>query len=108
MLSEEEVKVIILKYLEVHPRVAWAARFNSGVKTNGGRYVRFNTLVGCPDIMGQLRDGRHLAIEIKREGWKKPKDDHETKQAIHLENVNKNNGIGLFATSLNDVIKALK
>lgn len=107
-MSEEEVKKNILEYLRVHPKVAWAARFNSGVKTNGGRYVRFNTLVGCPDIMGQLRDGRHLSIETKHEGWKGTKDDHEEKQAQHLETVNKNNGLGIFATSLNDVIEALK
>jgi hypothetical protein len=106
-LEKDEQKTI-LSLLRVHPAVAWAARFNSGsawLKCAGGRYrpVEFNTLEGCPDILGQLKNGRFLAIEVKRRGWKKPKDARERAQASFLQLAGVNGGLAFFATSAEEV-----
>ncbi|MBM3571196.1 MAG: VRR-NUC domain-containing protein [Alphaproteobacteria bacterium] len=60
IVTEADTLRACLALLRVHPRVAWAERINSGVR--GG--VRFG-FPGCPDILGQLKDGRVLAVEVK-------------------------------------------
>ncbi|GHU20025.1 hypothetical protein FACS189475_08250 [Betaproteobacteria bacterium] len=68
---EADIQSAILQALNVHPSVAWAERMNSGagrLMYPGGkasRFIRFG-FPGMPDIMGQLKDGRLLAIEVKR------------------------------------------
>lgn len=61
---ESTVLRTILAYLKHDPRVRWAARLNSGAMKEAGRFLRFG-FPGCPDIVGQLRDGRALWIEAK-------------------------------------------
>lgn len=55
--------------LKRHPKVAKVWRQNSGTfqmkHGNKTRYVRANTARGMSDIMGILKDGRTLAIEVK-------------------------------------------
>ena len=67
--SEHQVQTACLQYLAVCPQVAWAERMNSGavkIPVPGGkdRYIRYG-FPGCADIIGQLKDGRFLAIEVK-------------------------------------------
>lgn len=66
---ESAILAAVLALLRVHPAVAWAARFNTGayVAREGPRerYVRYG-FPGCPDVLGQLKTGRLLAIECKR------------------------------------------
>jgi hypothetical protein len=50
--------------LRHHSLVSWVERMNSGVARIGGRFVRFGW-PGCPDLLGQLRDGRLLGCEVK-------------------------------------------
>lgn len=105
---EVEIQKSILQYLTYHPMVAWAARFNSGsarLPAGGGKFrpVEFNTCDGCSDILGQLKDGRILAIEVKRPPWTKPTDKHEVAQEDFLKKVRVNNGVGFFATSIKQV-----
>ena len=60
-----------LAYAKRMGRVVWYARMNSGagrmVGADGlpGRWLRFG-FRGCPDILGQMPDGRLLAVEVKR------------------------------------------
>lgn len=118
LATESENLSAILTYLSLHPRVAWAARFNSGAVTathrragqhnETRRFVRFNTLPGCPDILGQLTDGRLLAIEVKRQGWRGPVDERERKQAAFLEHARIHGAVTLFATGLACVEAALQ
>ena len=54
----------VLKALNTHPAVACCERMNSGAARMGSRYVRFG-FKGCPDVLGQLRDGRLLGVEVK-------------------------------------------
>ena len=76
--SEAEILRAILAMLRRHPKVALCWRQNSGTfaernRDGSMRYVRANTQRGMSDIMGVLRDGRTLAIEVKsRTGRMRP------------------------------------
>ena len=76
--SEAEILRAIIQLLHRHPRVAKVWRQNSGTfqeRNRDGtvRYIRANTARGMSDIMGVLRDGRTLAIEVKsRTGRMRP------------------------------------
>ena len=67
--SEHQIQSACLEYLAVCPRVAWAERMNTGainIPVPGGkdRFIRFG-FPGCSDIIGMLKDGRFLAVEVK-------------------------------------------
>ena len=124
---EAEVIRAVEKLLAVHPRVLWALRMNSGAasyEAASGRYapVWFHRWVRSPekcrmsDFLGAGYDPETwcykprtflIAIECKRPGWTKPTDQREREQAAFLEIVRRNGGIGLFATSAEDVAAAL-
>jgi len=68
--SEADILRAIMQLLKHHPRVAQCWRQNSGTfaernRDGSTRYIRANTARGMSDIMGVLRDGRTLAIEVK-------------------------------------------
>lgn len=72
-VPESVVLDAALKVAGLHPGVAWACRMNSGATrykdANGKeRFVRFHTMPGMSDIVGQMKDGRFLAMECKRRG----------------------------------------
>jgi hypothetical protein len=70
-ILERDVLRAGLQLLRVHPLVAWASRINSGAVENAnGQFVRFNQIVGCSDIVGQMKTGHFLALEAKRPGQK--------------------------------------
>lgn len=106
---EQDIQKSILIHLAYDSRVAWAGRVNSGAAMlpagRGGRLrpVKFNTIKGCSDIIGQMRDGRFLAIEVKRPPWTKPTDQHEMDQADFLRKVKVAGGVSGFCTSVADV-----
>jgi len=76
--SEAEILRAIIQLLHRHPRVAQCWRQNSGTfqernRDGSVRYIRANTAKGMSDIMGILKDGRTLAIEVKsRTGRMRP------------------------------------
>lgn len=96
----------------------FAVRQNSGAasyEAKSGKYapVHFYRIltsqpVTITDFWGILRDGRMLAIEAKAPGWKEPRTDREFKQAAFLMLVRNCGGIGIFATSADDVANALR
>lgn len=95
---ERDVLSAILGYMPLCKRVAWAARMNTGGMQNAaGQYVAFG-FPGLSDIIGQLTDGRFLAIECKRPG-----KTATAEQWQFLCNVNRNNGVGFVAVSVDDV-----
>jgi hypothetical protein len=101
---ERDVQRAILHYLRVHPLVAWVGRFNRGAVSGGdGRFVRFNTVVGCSDLLGQLKTGNLLAIECKRPGERATEE-----QAAFLAIVNANRGCAGCCDSVEAVEKLLK
>ena len=135
---EAPVVAAISELLAVHPRVIWAARFNSGAASyevagydgERGRYapvwfhkfVRMPEKMRMPDFFG-LADRITfistaadivktrivpIAIEAKAPGWSKPRDDREREQAAFLKMIRNAGGIGIFATSAEQVADALK
>ena len=105
--TEHQVQTAILRYLEVSPRVAWARRMNTGAikipAANGrDRFLRFG-FPGCPDILGQMTDGRLLAIEVKS-----PSGRATEAQAAFLALVATHGGVAILARSLDDLTAILE
>ena len=104
---EAEIQRAVLLYLKYDKRVAWAERINSGAHVVGAgkarRYVRFNTIEGCSDIIGQIVSGEFLAIECKRPGCYPTEE-----QRGFLEKVRSFGGCAGVARSIDDVDKILR
>ena len=104
---EREVLKAVWHYLARHPKVAWCTRVNAGGTSftdghGGQQFVRFNYKKGISDLIGQMRDGRFMACEVKREG--EPLMDH---QRAFLNEVRAAGGIGFVARSVTDCEKEL-
>ena len=92
----------VLKALQAHPAVAWCERQNTGAAKVGNRFIRFGW-PGCSDVIGQLRDGRFLAVEVKSHtGRLRPE------QAIFLDRINGAGGAAFVARNCLDVLNNLK
>ena len=98
---EAAALVEVLKAVKAHPLVAWAERQNSGAARMGARFVRFGW-PGCPDILGQLRDGRFLGVEVKAiKGRASPE------QTLFLDRIRCAGGVAFIARDLRDVLREL-
>ena len=98
---EAAALVEVLKALRTHPAVAWAERMNSGAAKIGNRFIRFGW-PGCPDLLGQMRDGRLLGVEVKAQaGRLRPE------QALFLERIRCAGGVAFVARDCRDVLRAL-
>lgn len=92
----------VLKALRTHPSVAWVERMNTGAIKVGNRFVRFG-FVGSSDLIGMMRDGRFLGVEVKsNKGRLRPE------QAVFLELVRSNGGVAFVAKDCRDVYKCLE
>lgn len=93
-------------------------RNNSGALQDAdGRWVRFglgniskrlNAKWKSADLCGIGPNARFMAVECKEPGWSGPRTDEETAQMAMLNQVNALGGIGIFATSSQDYVKALQ
>ena len=99
---ERDILKAILQYLRLHPRVAFAGRFNRGAMVAGFRYVSFNSVAGFPDIHGLMADGRALYVEVKR-----PKGRVLAEQREFLAMAHDAGALVILARSVDDVIEAL-
>jgi hypothetical protein len=99
---ESAALIEVLKALRAHPTVAWCERMNSGMARVGNRYIRFGW-AGCSDLLGMLRDGRILAVEVKSSSGKL-----RPAQAVFLDRVNAAGGVGFMARDLRDVHQFLQ
>lgn len=95
--AERDILGQILEYLPYAKSVAWFARMNSGAYQVDSRFIRFG-FKGCSDIIGQLKDGRFLAIEVKRPGGLPTPD-----QINFMLKVARHKGVAFVAQSLADV-----
>ena len=98
---EAAALVEVLKAVRAHPLVAWAERQNSGAATVGGRFIRFGW-PGCPDVLGQLKDGRLLGVEVKAQAGRL-----RTEQALFIERIRAAGGVAFVARDLRDVLREL-
>ena len=98
---EAAALVEVLKALRTHPAVAWAERMNTGAAKVEGRFIRFG-FKGCPDLLGQMRDGRLLGVEVKAQaGRLRPE------QALFLERIRCAGGVAFVARDCRDVREQL-
>lgn len=105
---EGDIQRAIIKYLTVHPKVAFVGRFNSGVAVatdsyGNTRYTRYNTIKGFPDIHFLLKGGRAGYCEVKRPGGKLTPD-----QALFLSAAEDSGALAFMAVSVADVEERLK
>ena len=91
----------VLKALRTHPAVAWAERMNTGAAKVEGRFIRFG-FKGCPDVLGQLKDGRLLGVEVKA-----PAGRLRPEQALLLERIRCAGGVAFVARDCRDVREQL-
>ena len=99
---EAAALVEVLKALRTHPAVAWAERMNTGAARVGNRFIRFGW-PGCPDVLGQLKDGRFLAVEVKAQaGSLRPE------QALFLARIRAAGGVAFVARDCRDVLRELR
>ncbi|HJV75180.1 MAG TPA: VRR-NUC domain-containing protein [Noviherbaspirillum sp.] len=100
--SEAAALLEVLKTLRAHPLVAWCERMNSGAARIGSRFVRFG-FKGCPDVLGQLKDGRLLGVEVKA-----AKGKLRPEQSLFLERIRAAGGVAFVARSCRDVMRELE
>ena len=98
---EARVLAAVLAALRNHPRVAWIERMNNGAIKTDDRFIRYG-FRGCSDIIGQLRDGRFLAVECKA-----PDGRLTPEQSDFLDRVNWSGWLGFVARSAEDVLRTL-
>lgn len=98
-VRERDVLAACLEYLRLEPKVAWSVRMNTGAVRMGEaeRYVKFG-FPGCPDIIGQMADGRFLAVECKG-----PRGRPSVLQRSFLEKVKASHGVGCLVYSVSDL-----
>ena len=100
--KEAAALVEVLQALRCHPAVAWCERMNSGAAHMGARFVRFGWK-GCPDVLGQLKDGRLLGVEVKG-----PAGKLRPEQAVFLERIRCAGGVAFVARDCRDVRRELQ
>lgn len=100
--KEAAALVEVLQALRVHPLVAWCERMNSGAARMGARFVRFGW-PGCPDVLGQLKDGRLLGVEVKG-----PTGRLRPEQAVFIGRIRSAGGVAFLARDCRDVRRELQ
>ncbi len=108
--KEQDLLNVVLAFLELDGRIAWAKRMNTGAAVRHyqdklGRskrhFVRFG-FKGLSDILGQTADGRLLALETKRAG-----ETATPEQIAFVDTVNRFGGVGAIVYSLEAVQQRL-
>ena len=99
--KEAAAMVEVLRALRTHPAVSWCERMNSGAARIGSRFVRFG-FRGCPDVLGQLKDGRLLGVVVKG-----PTGRLRPEQELFLERVRGAGGVAFMARDCRDVLREL-
>ncbi len=92
MVKEQVIQKNIIEYLKKNGFLAF-------VYTASGYYAK----AGLPDIMGCTPQGKFIGIEVKRPG-QKPKPI----QMAYINAINSIGGIGMWATSVEEVENELK
>jgi hypothetical protein len=92
----------VMQALRALPAVAWCERMNSGAALLGARFVRFGW-PGCPDLLGQPKDGRLLGVEVKG-----PASKLRPAQVVFLERIRAAGGVAFMARDCRDVRRELQ
>ncbi len=100
--EEADIQNDIMSMLSEHPKVAWSFVTTTGkIKGRGGHWITLG-YPGMADIIGQLRTGQALAIEVKAPG-KKP----TSLQQDFIDTVNRFDGVAGWADSVESALNIL-
>lgn len=97
VVREAVILESVMRYLRICRDVAWVRRINTGAARLKGFHVRFG-FPGCSDIIGQLMDGRFLAVECKAADTKPTPEQQD-----FIDRVNRHGGLAGVARSIDDV-----
>lgn len=101
-MRESKIQSDIMCILSEHPKVAWSYTTSVGMVKRGNSRFRVG-YPGMSDIIGQLRTGQTLAIEVKVPG-KKP----TTLQQDFIDTVNRFGGVAGWADSIESALAILE
>ena len=103
-MKESDIQSDIMLALGEHPLVAWVYVTTTGTfkGLKGGAKYKIG-VPGMPDIMGQMRDGRLLGIEVK-----KPGDVPKPVQHEFLDMISKNNGVCGWCDSVKGALQIVE
>ena len=103
-MKESDIQSAIMCALGEHPLVAWVYVTSTGTYRGlkGGRPIRIG-VPGMPDILGQLKDGRLLGVEVK-----KPGDKPRKEQLEFLDMISKNNGVSGWCDCVEQAIQIVE
>jgi hypothetical protein len=102
-VTEAELQSEIVIVLGNHPKIAHVWVTTSGkLKGRGGHWMTIG-FPGQSDIVGQLRDGRMLAIEVKLPNQQPTKEQQE-----FIDAVNYFNGLAGVARSVDDALRIIE
>lgn len=97
--TEADIKRAIVQYLRMKGCLVIPYRSVGIVKPNG-KYIPMPR-TGISDLLGLDKNGKFFAIEVKRPG--EPRPDHQER---FLQEVRSHGCVGIFATSIEDVMGA--
>ena len=100
-MKESEIQTKIMNMLKKHPHVVFATVTTTGRVKYKGYWITLG-FIGLADIIGQMRDGRTLAIEVKKPG-EKPTDE----QLDFLDMVQRNGGISGWCDSVEGAMEVI-
>jgi len=101
-MKESDIQSAIMCALGEHPEVAWVYVTSAGSFRVRGGYMTVG-VKGMPDILGQMRSGKMLGIEVKKVG-EQPRPD----QIEFLEMIEKNKGLSGWCCSVNGAINIVE
>ena len=93
-MKESDIQSQIMIALGNHPEVAWVYVTSAGSFRVRGGYMTVG-VKGMPDILGQMRNGKMLGVEVK-----KPKQTPSPEQYEFLEMMTKNGAIAGWCTNV--------
>lgn len=100
-MTEKQIQKTLLDFLNYHPKVGWVERINVGAHVvndkNGRRFIRY-AFKGCSDIIGQLKNGKLLAVEVKSK-----KGKLTCHQSDFLKKVKCYDGVALVVRSVEEL-----
>lgn len=99
-LTEKQIKDLIIQWLRLN-NIRCRTITTSGIPDGKGKF-RTNPNKGISDIIGTMRCGRSLYIEVKSESGKIRPD-----QALFLNEMLENDALAFVAKSLEDVVEKL-
>lgn len=105
-IRESTIQKQTITLLKFYPDIVPVVfRVNAGaVRTEQKRYIKLAPK-GVSDIIGMLKDGSFLAIEIKTP---KRRNRVTTEQADFIDKVNNNGGLGFVSTDPEEALETIR